>query len=543
MPFVVDSYHLCSFLSPFFFFNDTATTEIYTILFVGSVRCVQETDLILLILSLFAQQAFSVYTKKYIEARSEYLKRLYAKNPNSKIAVAPIQSNCMDLQLQNPTALEKTIMKSGYLKVKDGDGSALWYVFIGKQGITKPEDLENYPLLIWLNGGPGASSTDGLFFENGPFTLNKTAGGSIIEQPRQITWTSEYSMLFIDQPVGTGNSYAQNDNSFVTNMDQVAEQFYYALQQLPTLTKNCSFFQYYFNNNGKNSPVYITGESFGGKYIPSIASYILSQNKGSITNKISLQGIAIGDGFTEPITIASEYGAFAFNLGTIDYEERIEVERTILQMVTTSENGQWNKSSDLWNYLVNDVQSKGGNFFIYDMFEYSSPVNFGYSTQFFNQPGVAQLYNVAPGISFGSQSDLVYQNLYWNLLQPATSKVVDCINSGIKVLIYNGQDDFIVPNPGTMKWADKMQWDGSDNFINQDFQIWKYDQKSSNLIGNVGGYFKGYYDNKKWVEMRIVNKAGHFVPTYQPEYSLQMIQQFVNGKPGKQPDYMLKNYP
>eukprot|EP00828_Plagiopyla_frontata_P039738 TRINITY_DN5238_c0_g1_i2.p2 TRINITY_DN5238_c0_g1~~TRINITY_DN5238_c0_g1_i2.p2 ORF type:complete len:144 (-),score=50.13 TRINITY_DN5238_c0_g1_i2:28-459(-) len=28
----------------FFFFNDTATSEIYTILFVGSVRCVQETE-------------------------------------------------------------------------------------------------------------------------------------------------------------------------------------------------------------------------------------------------------------------------------------------------------------------------------------------------------------------------------------------------------------------------------------------------------------------------------------------------------------------
>lgn len=47
------------------------------------------------------------------------------------------------------------------------------------------------------------------------------------------------------------------------------------------------------------------------------------------------------------------------------------------------------------------------------MFEYSAPVNFGDSTTFFNQAGfpkfnftiilgVAQLYNVAPGISFGS---------------------------------------------------------------------------------------------------------------------------------------------
>eukprot|EP00828_Plagiopyla_frontata_P018187 TRINITY_DN2339_c0_g1_i1.p2 TRINITY_DN2339_c0_g1~~TRINITY_DN2339_c0_g1_i1.p2 ORF type:complete len:124 (-),score=27.90 TRINITY_DN2339_c0_g1_i1:20-391(-) len=35
------SVSICFF---FFFFNDTATTEIYTILFVGSVRCVQETE-------------------------------------------------------------------------------------------------------------------------------------------------------------------------------------------------------------------------------------------------------------------------------------------------------------------------------------------------------------------------------------------------------------------------------------------------------------------------------------------------------------------
>lgn len=84
---------------------------------------------------------------------------------------------------------------------------------------------------------------------------------------------------------------------------------------------SCNFFETYFNGT---TPVYIAGESYAGKYIPSIASYILAQNKlSTTTRKLNLQGIAMGDGFTSPQDIVSEYAAFAFNLGLIDYEERI----------------------------------------------------------------------------------------------------------------------------------------------------------------------------------------------------------------------------
>ena len=38
----------------------------------------------------------------------------------------------------------------------------------------KNENLTEAPLIIWLNGGPGASSVFGLFLENGPLQLDKT---------------------------------------------------------------------------------------------------------------------------------------------------------------------------------------------------------------------------------------------------------------------------------------------------------------------------------------------------------------------------------
>ena len=85
-----------------------------------------------------------------------------------------------------------------FISSKATPGSALWYVFIGKEGVKSTADLSKTPLLIWLNGGPGASSTDGLFFENGPFVLTVLPDGSIIETKRKVSWTSNYSVLFID---------------------------------------------------------------------------------------------------------------------------------------------------------------------------------------------------------------------------------------------------------------------------------------------------------------------------------------------------------
>ena len=75
----------------------------------------------------------------------------------------------------------------------------------------------NAPLVLWLNGGPGATSMFGLFLENGPLKVTRTGPGDDDFELRaaQNSWADTYNMVFLDQPVGTGFSYG---DSFLTSM-------------------------------------------------------------------------------------------------------------------------------------------------------------------------------------------------------------------------------------------------------------------------------------------------------------------------------------
>lgn len=81
--------------------------------------------------------------------------------------------------------------------------------------------------------------------------------------------------MFVDQPIGTGLAYADTttNHSFATNMDDVAEDFYTALDQLYNNEKGC--FHSSNLNIKSSSPLFIFGESYAGKYVPAISCHII----------------------------------------------------------------------------------------------------------------------------------------------------------------------------------------------------------------------------------------------------------------------------
>ena len=101
-------------------------------------------------------------------------------------------------------------------------------------------------ITIWLNGGPGCSSLEGLLQENGPFLWQY---GTFAPVPNPWTWVNLTNMVWVEQPVGTGFSQGTPD---VTDETGVAAEF-------------LGFWKNFVDTFGlQNRKVYISGESYAG---------------------------------------------------------------------------------------------------------------------------------------------------------------------------------------------------------------------------------------------------------------------------------------
>ena len=80
--------------------------------------------------------------------------------------------------------------------------------------------------VIWLNGGPGCSSEDGALMEIGPYRV-KDQDTLVYNEG---AWNEFSNLLFVDNPVGTGYSYADTD-AYLRELEDMDEQFVIFLEK------------------------------------------------------------------------------------------------------------------------------------------------------------------------------------------------------------------------------------------------------------------------------------------------------------------------
>lgn len=181
----------------------------------------------------------------------------------------------------------------------------MFYWMLYKNGTSSIEATDKTPVILWLQGGPGCSSMTGLFEELGPLRLNQTTM-ELYKTP--ISWQNDYHLLFIDNPIGAGYSYAASKDDYVTNYTQMADNLYYMLSQLATMYPTWFTGRQFF----------IFGESYAGHWVPAIAYKILEQNNNSTATHFPLAGIGIGDGWTDPYNQLSKNNEFGLSAGLTD---------------------------------------------------------------------------------------------------------------------------------------------------------------------------------------------------------------------------------
>lgn len=143
--------------------------------------------------------------------------------------------------------------------------------------------------MLWMNGGPGCSSSTGLLFELGPCSI---ASGTNVTYNKH-SWINNANIIFLDQPVGVGFSYASEGTTVTTT--PLAGKDVYAFMEL-FLTR---FPQY------AAAPFHIAAESYGGMYAPVIASVVHAENKAARASAqglvhINLDSVILANGLTNP---------------------------------------------------------------------------------------------------------------------------------------------------------------------------------------------------------------------------------------------------
>ncbi|XP_061353464.1 serine carboxypeptidase-like 51 [Gastrolobium bilobum] len=415
----------------------------------------------------------------------------------------------------------------GYVEVRP-KAHMFWWLYRSPYRVEDPS--KPWPIILWLQGGPGASGVGiGNFEEVGPLDTSL--------KPRNSTWLKKADLLFVDNPVGTGYSFVEDAKLYVKTDEEAATDLTTLLIELFNRDENL-----------QKSPLFIVAESYGGKFAVTLG---LSALKAIEDGKLKLKfgGVALGDSWISPEDFVFSWGPLLKDLSRLD-DNGLQKSNSLAQKIKKQlEDGKFVDATNTWSELESVISESSNNVDFYNFMVDAgndsvtlSAMELGLSKEIAikryskyltsmrsrsSSPGgdvdLDKLLNgvikkklkiIPENVTWGGQGGEVFTYLEGDFMKPRINEVDELLAKGINVTVYNGQVDLICATKGTEAWLRKLKWEGLQNFLGKD--------RTPLYVGS-DKTTKGFVRSYKNLHFYWILGAGHFVPSDQPYLALDMV--------------------
>ncbi|XP_059281575.1 serine carboxypeptidase-like 13 [Lycium ferocissimum] len=425
-------------------------------------------------------------------------------------------------------------LETGYVGVGKDEEVQLFYYFL-----LSESDPTTDPLLIWLSGGPGCSSVIAMVHEIGPLRfVEQVYNGSLpkfVLNPH--AWTKIASVIFLDQPVNTGFSYATNDPAHKYTDVQACEYVYEFLRKW--LSDHPQFI---------SNPFYVSGNSYSGITIPIITQLISNGNGAGQEPLVNLQGYLIGNPSTFRPQESNYHIPFAHGMGLIPDELYKSLEKNCEGEYTDIDPNNTGCANDVRTFkqIVSNInvehvlepfcvsdddlqrphQLSGERRLLDDKLislqrgDKCASDWRKHMRYWANDPEVQEALHVRKGIigSWIKCRKSIYRSSqnYTMTVNNAVAYHANLSTKGYRSLIYSGDHDYMVPFQSTEVWIKSLNYS-----IIEDWRPW-------NVNDQVAGYMRSYSNKMTYAT---VKGSGHTACSDKPEECFAMFKRWINHDP------------
>jgi len=276
-----------------------------------------------------------------------------------------------------------------------------------------------------------------------------------VPPPQAFNWNQNYNLMFLDNPCGVGFSFSPDESCFVTDQEQVGNDLTDALEvfydAFPDLLDN---------------DLYITGESYAGKYVPAFSSTVFNRDNG-----ITLKGLSIGDGAMNPSEQFVNYGDLLYYVGMVSSQQRDVFREYEKNMQLSLDAGDLEGAFEFFDEMLNgDFQTSTyygnvtgtTNYFNFQQGDCGDcqPESYG---DWVVTPAIRDKIHVGD-LEYSAFNETVEVELKGDWMRGVVDMLVPLLESpDVKVLVYSGQNDIILGPPLTEQVRTKSEKEEREN--------------------------------------------------------------------------------